>query len=395
MADLDGAFPYFEQAAGFLLTINVNAENDAPTLTLPSAVPTVDEDSADNPISGISVSDGDGDVLTITLTAASTLSIDPSLAATLAFTIGDGTADETMTFSGSVADINAALATLTYTPTTDNDVGGSIEVTVNDGTATPVTDTITVDITPINDPPSGADATVTIDEDTTYTFSATDFGFTDPDTGDSLAAVRIDTLPTAGTLTLDGNPVAATDVVTATGLGLLVFTPDANANGAGYASFTFSVEDDNGAFATSPNTLTVDVTPVNDPPSGADATVTIDEDTSYTFSATDFGFTDPDTGDSLAAVRIDTLPTAGTLTLDGNPVAATDVVTATGLGLLVFTPDANANGAGYASFTFSVEDDNGAFATSPSTLTVDVTPINDPPVDHLEWRRPERCGRRR
>ena len=175
-------------------------------------------------------------------------------------------------------------------------------------------------------------------------------------------------------------PGRRTDVVRAADLGNLVFTPDANANGAGYASFTFSVEDDNGAFAASPSTLTVDVTPVNDPPAGADNTVTIDEDTAHTFSATDFGFTDPDSGDSLAAVRIDSLPAAGTLTLDGNTVAEADVVLAADIGNLVFTPDPDANGAGYASFTFSVEDDNGAFAASPSTLTVDVTPVNDPPA---------------
>ena len=294
----NGAFFYFQSGAGFLKTITVNAENDAPTLTLPSTAPTVDEDSTDNPISGVSVGDGDGDPLTVTLTAASTMSIDPTLAAALAFTVGDGTADETMTFRGSVADLNAALATLTYTPTADNDVGGSIEVTVDDGTASPVNDTLTVNITPVNDPPAGTDNTVTIDEDTSHSFAAADFGFSDPDTGDALTAVRIDSLPAAGTLTLDGNPVTATDVVDAADLGNLTFAPDLNANGTGYASFTFSVEDSASVFAATPSTLTVDVTPVNDPPSGADNTVIVDEDTAYTFAEADFGFTDPDSGDT-------------------------------------------------------------------------------------------------
>ena len=278
----------------------------------------------------------------------------------------------------------ADLGNLVFTPDADANGAGyasfTFSVEDNNGALATSPSTLSVDVTPVNDPPSGIDGTVTIDEDTTHTFAVPDFGFSDPDSGDSLAAVRIDSPPAAGTLTLNGNPVAATDVVDAADLGNLVFTPDADANGNGYASFTFSVEDDNGAFATSPSTLTVDVTPVNDPPSGADNTVTIDEDTTHTFSATDFGFSDPDSGDNLAAVRIDSLPTAGALTLDGSPVAATDVVDAADIGNLVFTPDANANGAGYASFTFSVEDDNGAFAASPSTLTVDVTPVNDPPA---------------
>ena len=41
------------------------------------------------------------------------------------------------------------------------------------------------------------------------------------------------------------------------------------------------------------NTITIDVTPVNDAPAGDDNTVTTNEDTAYTFAAADFGFSDP------------------------------------------------------------------------------------------------------
>jgi hypothetical protein len=37
----------------------------------------------------------------------------------LTFTVGDGTADATMTFTGTMANINAALNGLTYAPTAD------------------------------------------------------------------------------------------------------------------------------------------------------------------------------------------------------------------------------------------------------------------------------------
>ena len=368
VADTDGAFPYFESGAGFLKTITVNPENDAPTLTLPSTAPTIDEDSADNPISGISVTDGDGDVLAVTLSATSTLSIDPSLAVALAFTVGDGTADETMTFSGSVADINAAVATLTYTPTPDNDVGGSIEVTVDDGTAAPVTDTITVDITQINDPPSGADATVTIDEETSYTFSASDFGFTDPDTGDSLAAVRIDSLLGAGTLTLDGNPVAATDVVTVADLGNLVFTPDPNGNGTGYASFTFSVEDTNDAFATSPSTLTVDVTSVNDPPTaGANDIKSTDEDTILN------GAVPPasDIDGTIDHYDLDTDVVKGDLTFNADGTYSFDPTAAFN--------DLAVHDSEDVSFSFHAVDNEGA-SSAVRFVTIHVSGVNDPPA---------------
>ena len=97
---------------------------------------------------------------------------------------------------------------------------------------------------------------------------------------------------------------------------LLVFTPAANANGAGYASFTFQVQDDGGTanggvdLDPSPNTMTVNVTAVNDAPAGTNNTVTTLEDTAYTFTAADFGFSDPnDTpANTLLAVKITTLP---------------------------------------------------------------------------------------
>ena len=41
------------------------------------------------------------------------------------------------------------------------------------------------------------------------------------------------------------------------------------------------------------NTMTVNVTAVNDAPAGTNNTVTTLEDTPYTFTAADFGFTDP------------------------------------------------------------------------------------------------------
>ena len=59
----------------------------------------------------------------------------------------------------------------------------------------------------------------------------------------------------------------------------------------------------------------------------------------------------------------------------GNAVSAKPVVliTAADLAGLVFTPAANANGTGYASFTFSVQDSAGGFDATPNTFSVNVT----------------------
>src|SRR5262249_30137235 len=193
--------------------------------------------------------------------------------------------------------------------------------------------TITVDIVGANQAPSGADTTKTILEDHTFTFATGDFGFSDADTpADHFKAVDITTLPGGGTLTDNNVAVTAGQFVSVADIvaGKLVFTPNANANGTPEASFTFQVQDDGGTRSgghdtdASPNTFTFNVTAVNDAPSGADNTVTTNEDTPSLFAAPDFGFTDPtdSPANNFAAVEITSLPGAGSLTDNGVAVAA-------------------------------------------------------------------------
>ena len=165
-------------------------------------------------------------------------------------------------------------------------------------------------VAPVNDAPAGADNTVSTLEDTAYVFTAGDFGFADVD-GNGFSAVRVTTLPGAGTLANNGVAVSAGQFVSAADIaaGLLVFTPAADASGSGYASFTFQVQDDggtaNGGVDLDPTarTMTVDVAPVNDAPAGGNNTVSTLEDTAYVFTVGDFGFADAD-GNGFGAVRI-------------------------------------------------------------------------------------------
>ena len=147
----------------------------------------------------------------------------------------------------------------------------------------------------------------------------------DPD--DGFLSVVITTLPAAGTLTLDGDPVDAGDVVLVSELGDLVFTPAANANGTPYASFTFQVQDDGGTanggvdLDQSANTFTINVTSVNDAPAGTDDTVTINEDGSLHLRGRRLRLQRSDRRSRRTASwrgQITTLPAAGTLTLDGD-----------------------------------------------------------------------------
>ena len=386
---------------------------------------------------------------------------------------------------------------------TDVDSDRTFVIRVN-GTA--VVGTVT------NAAPTAANKTVTTAEDTAYAFEADDFGFADTNAGDTLASVKIVTLPAAGMLALDGTAVTTNQAVTKADIDgdMLTFTPATGANGAPYTTFTFKVNDGT-VDSTRAYTMTVNVTPapttcaapsfgdrrevwsgavtvgtfdssgsdahgfsrsrpragsLDDPtfdigenaytvhgiyvrsngnmhfslvrerltsaelaalrlhvcgdehfdfsaadvsggtsfswdddlnwsgetsrmvalsrplntvPTGANKTVTTNEDTRHVFAAADFGFADTDAIDSFASVKIVALPAAGTLVLNTTPVTAGDVVTKAELDAqhLRFTPAANASGDAYTTFTFMVSDGFDESATT-YTMTVNVTSVNDP-----------------
>src|SRR4249920_841919 len=293
-----------------------------------------------------------------------------------------------------------ADGTFSYTPVANYNGADTFTYRANDGTSNSNTATVTITVNAVNDAPAGTNKTVTTNEDTAYTFAAADFGFTDPSDSpaNALTAVKISSIPAAGSLTLSGVGVSVGQTVSVANItaGNLKFTPAANANGAGYASFTFQVQDNGGTanggvdLDVTPRTMTVNVTAVNDAPVGTNKTVTTNEDTAYTFATADFGFTDPSDSpaNALTAVKISTIPAAGSLTLSGVGVSVGQTVSVANItaGNLKFTPAANANGAGYASFTFQVQDNGGTanggvdLDVTPRTMTVNVTAVNDAPV---------------
>ena len=118
--------------------------------------------------------------------------------------------------------------------------------------------------------------------------------------------------------------------------------------------------------------------------------MTTNEDTDHAFAAADFSYADSDS-DALASVKITGLPAAGTgtLTLDGTAIADTDLpktVPAADLtasnSKLKYSPPADANGTGYTSFTFKVNDGT-ADSAAEYTMTIDVTSVNDPATGFL------------
>lgn len=118
------------------VNINITPVNDAPVNSVPIAqvvgqdVDLVFSAGNSNPISIGDVDAASGSV-SVTLTASNGLL---TLAGTtgLVFSVGDGTADGTMTFNGTISNINTALGGLTFRPTSGYTGAASIQITTSD-----------------------------------------------------------------------------------------------------------------------------------------------------------------------------------------------------------------------------------------------------------------------
>ena len=238
------------------------------------------------------------------------------------------------------------------------DYTDSLTVATVDGT----TQLITVTMSGSNDAPVALGDSLSATENTPVTYTASQLLANDTDVDSPLLTIASVTSGTGGTAVLNAD-------------GSVTFTPTAGYSGV--ADFSYTVSD--GIDTSAPASVTVNVAAVNHAPTGTDGTINLLEDGTAGLSAASFGFTDPDAGDSLQAVRIDVIPTAGALQLNGILVTAGQIIAASDLGKLTFTPGHDGAGSQYATLTFSVSDQSGAFSATPNTLTFDVAPVADAP----------------
>ncbi|WP_208852224.1 VCBS domain-containing protein [Roseomonas genomospecies 6] len=164
-----------------VLTARVGAVNDAPVNTVPTTLTGIKEDTAFTFSGSNAFSITDVDVnenpdvanrtLTVTLTAQNgvlTLG-DAASRAGVAFTSGDGVADATVTATGTLATLQALLASVTYKGNAHFNGTDSITITTNDrgnygsGGALQDVDTVTFTVQAVNDAPTATStATVTL-----------------------------------------------------------------------------------------------------------------------------------------------------------------------------------------------------------------------------------------
>jgi len=238
------------------------------------------------------------------------------------------------------------------TPTPDQSGSTTIIVSVSDGALT-ASVSFVVTVRPVNDPPSftrGADQAVNEDAGS-QTVSAW---------ATRLQAGPPDEAGQTMNFSVSNNNNALFSVQPAIdAVGTLTYTPAPNANGS--ALVTLSLQDNGGtanggADTSAPQTMTITVNPVNDPPAANGQRVNTLEDTAVALT-----LSGSDVEGSALTYTIVTKPTQGILSGTAPN--------------LIYTPSADVNGSD--SFAFKVND--GTADSLPATVSIAITPVNDPP----------------
>ncbi|MEQ9373096.1 MAG: tandem-95 repeat protein [Coleofasciculus chthonoplastes F3-SA18-01] len=205
--------------------------------------------------------------------------------------------------------------------------------TLDDGNNQTATAIVSVTVNGINDNPIANNDTATTDEDTATTIAVLD---NDRDIdNDTVIVSGVDTTNTQGTVTINAN-------------GTITYNPNTAFQylGAGETStdtFTYTITDGNQETNTA--TVTVTITGVNDAPIFSTINKLGNEDIAISFSQTDFShaFSDVES-DNPSQIKIQSLPDAGILKLNGIAVTAGQIVTLADVNNLTFTPNPNFNG---------------------------------------------------
>ncbi|TWB37238.1 autotransporter-associated beta strand repeat-containing protein [Nitrospirillum pindoramense] len=229
-------------------TVTITAVNDAPTLTVPGA-----QTITDTLAHGLNVSVADPDAWTgtetVTVSAGKgNLAVTASGGASVS-----GTGTGSLTIAGTLADVNATLASLTYTTTATGSDSDTVTVTVNDGgntgTGGPLSDSKTIAVT------LTGNAAPTISVAATQSFTDTNsHAITGVGVSDSLAGGTV----TATVSDLHGNlgfTAAGSASVSGTGTGSVTITGTLADVNATLGTLTYATT----ATATGTDTITVTV----------------------------------------------------------------------------------------------------------------------------------------
>ncbi|QNI85664.1 cell wall protein/ swmB family [Synechococcus sp. PROS-7-1] len=257
-----------------------------------------------------------------------------------------------------------------YSFTPDQNWNGpvpSIHYTVTDGSSTDQS-TLSLNVTPVDDPFNDADESASLKEDSSIAGNLLT-GTSSPDGPVSIQDFSIDGLPGQFTPGQTAN-IPGVGSFSLDSSGSYSFTPDQNWNGP-VPSIHYTVTDGS---STDQSTLSLNVTPVDDPFNDADESASLKEDSSIAGNLLT-GTSSPDGPVSIQDFSIDGLPGQFTPGQTAN-IPGVGSFSLDSSGSYSFTPDQNWNGP-VPSIHYTVTDGS---STDQSTLSLNVTSINDKPV---------------
>jgi photosystem II stability/assembly factor-like uncharacterized protein len=383
--------------------------------------------------------DAEASPLRVTLTVSNgTLTLASN--AGLTFLAGDGNADATMTFEGTLTAINNALNGLEYMPNPDFSGTETLIITVNDlghngpGGPQTTTATITINVTPVNDAPaldaSGNPFLDDIREDDVANSGtlisdllARTAGVTDVDgPGAGIALINVDTTNGTWEYSLDDGDtwspvigVSFTNALLLPSTARLRFIPLPDFNGSMPNAITFHAWDQSSgtagstvdltgllggsnAFSVNSETASLTVLPVNDAPTVLSVTTNwtnpLTEDSFPPYPEITLTNLQPGGGSdeagqllSVSASLLNGTSITGTFqySTDGGVTFTATPPTGLSAGASVivrFIPNPDVNGSD--TIIVVIQDNggtaNGGLDTSSVTRTIVIDPVNDPPV---------------
>lgn len=300
----------------------------------------------------------------------------------------------TLTLNG-IGDLSIASdGTLTFTPYSNyNGPVPTVTYTASEGGSERFSAQVSISISASNDLPTSDNDAVTTAKNTSVTLRADDFGNYNDIDGDALAGVKITSLPSKGSLTLNGVAVSAGDIIAIADIndGKLVFTPSSNESGSSYTTIGFQVSDNitgTPSLSSSTYTLTVHVTdagpaaPGQPPVNTLPATASLGDYETLTFS----GISVADADNNITSTSL--IVANGTLSATGAGVSGTGtasnplVLTGTRdqinvlLGTLKYSPNTGFSGADTLRMQTLDADGNSDTDFMAITVNPDNRPLN-------------------
>ncbi len=269
----------------------------------------------------------------------------------------------------------AADGSITYTPSAGYSGEDGFTYTISDSNGYTDTASVAVAVIPSNDPPILAtpipDQTA-IANRPFFGYVVTTDTFADPDPGDRLAysARKEDGSPLPAWLTFD--PATRTFSGTPGSGDTGTFNVKVTATDSGFASIS-----DVFAFTVYPTGTASSNAAGNSPPATQNAAASTQEGGAYTFKSADFPFTDPDSGNTLGEIKIDSLPSEGLITLNGQSVHTGQSIARSDIdaGHLAYQAPGTVASEWAQHFAFKVGD-GLSFSANASQFTLNIAPAS-------------------